>query len=318
MSQSLVCILKNRGALRLAGPDTRAFLQGLVSNDVNACQTGNAIYAALLTPQGKFLHDLFIIDDGESLLLDCEVERADDLRQLLQAYKLRAKVTFENVSAAYDVWAAWDLSSSRQKRESIVMPAQAEASQLRHTAREPDPIHPPLCEAYLFENGARMYVDPRLRALGHRIILKKTAQLQGIERAHFNDYDCHRLAFGIPDGSRDMIVGKSTLLECNFDRLNGISWSKGCYMGQELTARMHHRALVKKRLFSVKICSGAPKIGLIVRDGDADVGDMRSSNGDLGLALLNIEKANAALKDKKSFTCGDSQLFVLASHLSRA
>jgi folate-binding protein YgfZ len=109
---------------------------------------------------------------------------------------------------------------------------------------------------------------------------------------------------GVPDGSRDMIIAKSTLLECNLDKLNGISWSKGCYMGQELTARMHYRALVKKRLFTVKIEGPAPVVDSIIRLGDEDVGEMRSSCGDVGLALLGVEK----VKKNSTFVCGDTKL----------
>jgi tRNA-modifying protein YgfZ len=104
-----------------------------------------------------------------------------------------------------------------------------------------------------------------------------------------------------------MIIEKSTLLECNLDRLNAISWTKGCYMGQELTARMHHRGLVKKRLFTVTLSGPAPAFGSSITLNGEDIGDMRSSCGDVGLALLNVEKARATTK----MLCGDSKLKVL-------
>jgi folate-binding protein YgfZ len=134
---------------------------------------------------------------------------------------------------------------------------------------------------------------------------KKFADYQIADAA---SYDRHRLALGVPDGSRDMIVGKSTLSDGNFDFLNGVSWTKGCYVGQELTARMHHRALVKKRMFPVKISEAAPATGSIVYLNNDEVGEMRSSNGGVGLALLNIEQAKWAIKEGLTLDCESTKL----------
>jgi folate-binding protein YgfZ len=114
----------------------------------------------------------------------------------------------------------------------------------------------------------------------------------------------------VADGSRDMLIEKSTLAEGNFDFLNGVSWTKGCYVGQELTARMHYRGLVKKRLFPVRIEGPAPEFGAILKLGAEDAGDMRSASGDLGLALLNVEKAEAAMRENAALACGESKLTV--------
>ncbi|MFY9288841.1 MAG: folate-binding protein [Alphaproteobacteria bacterium] len=246
---TIICHLSNRGVLSLEGEDRRTFLQGLISNDITLCVQGSPLYAALLSPQGKFLHDMIIVDNGDRFFIDCEIERAGDLIKRLSAFKLRAKINIENVSGTYEVWAAWS---------------------------GPAPMG--------------FYEDPRLKALGARGIIKKNSVIEG-EHKDFALYDQHRLMHGIPDGSRDMIVEKSTLLECNLDHLNAISWTKGCYMGQELTARMHYRGLLKKRLFPVTIEGPAPSLGLLVQQNGTDVGEMRSSFGNLGLALLNIERA---------------------------
>ncbi|HEU0118518.1 MAG TPA: tRNA-modifying protein YgfZ, partial [Alphaproteobacteria bacterium] len=120
-----------------------------------------------------------------------------------------------------------------------------------------------------------------------------------------------RILGNIPDGSRDMIIEKSTLLECNMDRLNAISWTKGCYMGQELTARMHHRGLVKKRLFPVKVEGPAPAVGTPITLNGEDVGDMRSHSGNVGLALVNIEKAEMAINHTLSLASADSHLRII-------
>lgn len=245
--------LLNRGAIRIGGEDRRMFLQGLISNDIELCTPGQPIYAALLTPQGKFLHDLFIIDMGEAFLADCESGRADDLLKRLAMYKLRAQVTLEKTG--HEVWAVCNDGST------LAMPGED-----------------------------TVFIDPRLSVLGRRAIVNNGASLGDAQQVDFAVYDKNRISLGIPDGSRDMIVGKSTLLECNLDRFNAISWTKGCYVGQELTARMHHRGLVKKRLFTVKINGAPPPPGTVIRLNGEDVGEMRSHCEDVGLALLNIEK----------------------------
>ncbi len=134
-------------------------------------------------------------------------------------------------------------------------------------------------------------VDPRLRALGARVILpreeiRETLIAAGIAEADFAAYDRHRLALGIPDGSRDLIVEKSILLESGFDELNGVDWQKGCYIGQELTARTKYRGLIKKRLFPVRIDGPAPASGTILSLDGKEAGEMRSSRDGTGLALL--------------------------------
>lgn len=267
-----VCHLTQRGVLRIGGDDRRSFLQGLISNDINLCVSDKMLYAALLTPQGKFLHDMFIIDDGDSFLIDCEAAHANDLLARLRNHKLRAKVTFENVSDQFDVWVSFGSAASFR--------------------RNPD----------FRRDDASFYSDPRLADLGLRGIFKKSTIPAG-QIADFAAYDKHRLMLGVPDGSRDMIIEKSTLLEGNFDLLNGISWIKGCYMGQELTARMHYRALVKKRLYPVKIEGEAPDPGSIIQMDGQEVGEMRSSCEDVGLALLSVEKSQNAV-----YVCGASKL----------
>ncbi len=227
--------LKNRGLLRVSGPDSRKFLQGLVSNDVALLDAQPCIYACLLTPQGKFLHDFFMTEKNGVISIECEGgDRARDLFKKLSIYKLRADVKIEC-------------------EESVSVYAGA---------------------------GHSLPQDPRHPGLGFRSFEKPDGQEQP-----FEIWDRHRIMLTVPDGSRDMIVEKSTLLESNVDRLNGISWDKGCYVGQELTARMHYRGLAKKHLCTVS--------GDLVRDPGEDIvvngkfiGEMRSRCGDVGLALM--------------------------------
>jgi folate-binding protein YgfZ len=133
--------------------------------------------------------------------------------------------------------------------------------------------------------------DPRLDALGSRALLPVGADLHA--NATRNDWDLHRLTLGIPDGSRDCAVEDALAVESNLDLLNGVAWDKGCYVGQELTARTHFRALVKKRLAPVTIDGAAPDFGaMLTDDSGKELGEMRSSNGALGLALLRTDAIN--------------------------
>ena len=256
----MICLLNDRAVLELTGDDRVAFLQGLVSNDVTQAAPGHAVWAALLTPQGKWLADFFIHFNGHfdapRLLLDVEADQAAMLVQKLTRYRLRAKVAVGPTALA--VYAGWD-----------------------------EPMRP----------GA--VPDPRLAAAGWRLLAPAPLP----ETASADAYDRHRLRLGLPGGSRDMDAEKTTLLEAGFAELNGVSWTKGCYMGQELTARTKYRGLLKRRLVPVAVVGPLPARGTPVTHDGADVGDMRSSVGDLGLALLRIDRMEA-----RALTCGDATL----------
>ena len=248
-------LLPDRGVVEVAGADRVGFLQGLVSNDVTLATSDVAIWAALLTPQGKWLADFFVVANQDRLLLDCAVVQAPMLVAHLARFRLRAKVTLRDASAEFKVHAAWG-------------------------GRAPG------------------ISDPRLAVAGSRIL----SLVPLATDATPEDYDRHRLALGLPDGARDMVAEKSTLLEGGFDELHGVSWTKGCYMGQELTARTKYRGLLKRRLFPVTAEGPLPAPGTpVTRDG-VEVGEMRSGRDDLGLALLRIDAMKAALN------CGDALL----------
>jgi len=273
--------LEDRGVLAVNGADRRAFLQGLVSNDVDKVGT-KALYAALLTPQGKYLHDFMMIEVSETILLDAETQRLADLKRRLSIYRLRAKVVIDErpdltVAAVFGDGAL----------NALGFPAEP------GTARD-------------FAGGT-VFVDPRLAALGARCILPRESARSaliglGLAEAEFAAYDHVRLGLGIPDGSRDLVLEKSILLEAGFDELNGVDWGKGCYIGQELTARTKYRGLVKRRLVPVEIDGPAPVPGTIITADGRDVGEMRSSSDEAGLALLRIE----AVLDSKRLIAGDA------------
>jgi folate-binding protein YgfZ len=264
-----------RGAVSVAGADARAFLQGLVSNDIGKVAPDRAVYAALLTPQGRFLHDFFIAEGGGALLLDCEAERRADLIRRLSLYKLRAKVTIADATDRFAV----ALMFGEGAPDALTL--SAEAGRARSFA------------------GGTAYVDPRLAALGARALLPREAARAALEAAGFAEgdaraYDRLRTGLGVPDGSRDLPLERALLLENGFDELNGVDWQKGCYMGQELTARTKYRALVRKRLLPVRIEGPSPEPGTPVTLGDKEAGEMRTSIDGVGLALLRLDLATGA------------------------
>src|SRR6266513_244912 len=273
MVQSNFVLLDGRGILAVSGPDRLIFLQGLVSNDVEKVAPDRAVYAALLTAQGKYLHDFIMAAAGDAIWLDAEAARLADLKRRLSMYRLRAKVAIDDLA---DLAVAAVFGEGA--REALGLPEQAGAAR-------------PFREGLAF-------VDPRLAALGARVILPRdqlrgALESAGLAETDFAGYDRHRLALGIPDGSRDLVLEKSILLESGFDELNGVDWQKGCYVGQELTARTKYRGLIKKRLFPVHIEGPAPPPGTMVTAEGRDAGEIRSSRDGEGLALLRLEAVDS-------------------------
>ena len=279
MAEQLYTELPARGVIEVAGEDRVAFLQGLVSNDVAKASAARAIYAALLTAQGRYLFDFFIIAQGEALYLDAEAARLADLQRRLAIYKLRAKVSLADASARFVVAAAWSPSTSAQDAGAAL--GLGDAGTAKPFA------------------GGIAYLDPRLAALGARFLLPRDGGLEaiaqvGFARADAAAYDRHRLALGVPDGARDLPPEKALPMESGFDALNAIDWQKGCYMGQELTARMKYRALVKKRLLPVTVEGALPASGTPVTLEGAEAGELLSGQSNRALALLRLDAVEKA------------------------
>jgi folate-binding protein YgfZ len=239
LNEMTVTCLSDRAVLRIAGADSRPFLQGLLTNDIETLSPGHALYAGLLSPQGKALFDMILHADGDDILIDVAAARADALTRRLSMYKLRKAVTI--TPTALVVMAGWG------------------------------------------EDAADRPADPRLAALGARWIAES-----GPENAAA--YTAHRLGLGVPDSSD---IGEDQLLwlETGADLLNGVSFTKGCYVGQENTARMHHRDKVRRRLVPLQL-DGDPGDAVEVTDSAGrSVGTLRSRHGATAIAHLRLEAA---------------------------
>jgi folate-binding protein YgfZ len=287
MPDASFVILEDRGILAVSGPDHRSFLQGLVSNDVEKVGPERALYAALLTAQGKYLHDFMMAEVDGAIWLDAEAAHFAALKRRLAVYRLRAR-------AALD------------EKPHLAVAAIFGDGALAATGLTGEPG-----AAQPFGSGV-IFVDPRLPALGARGILpradiRQALREMGLSEAGFPAYDRLRLSLGIPDGSRDLMPEKSILLEAGFDELNGVDWLKGCYIGQELTARTKYRGLVKRRLMPVEIDGPTPAPGTIVTAGGREVGEMRSSRDELGLALLRINPS----AEGEPLKAGDATLIAM-------
>jgi len=281
--------LEDRGILEIAGADRKAFLQGLVSNDVQRLGPQRALYAAFLTPQGKYLHDFFLVEQGDAILLEGERARLPDLQRRLSLFKLRAKATLADVSDRFSITVAFGEAAGA----TLGLPADLGATA-------------PFGDGFAF-------IDPRLTELGARVILPRAngtrpLEAAGLARAEPADYDRLRLSLGVADGSRDLVVEKAILLEAGFDELHGVDWDKGCYMGQELTARTKYRALIKKRLIPVQVQGQLPEPGTIVKLGEQEAGEIRSGRGDLALALLRLEAMDEAAKSGTPLLAGAARV----------
>lgn len=293
MTDRVSVLLEDRGVLAVSGADTRKFLQDIVSNDVTKVGPDRAIYASLLTAQGKFLHEFFMVEfdpgDGPALVLDGERNRLADLTRRLTLYKMRAKVDLADLSETWCVAALFGGGAL----EALGLDAGEGV-------------------ARAFGGGVA-FADPRLDALGVRALLPRTEATTALREAGFApgapaDYDLLRLGHGVPDGSRDIIIEKSFPLEVGFDELHAIDYDKGCYIGQELTARTHHRGKIRKRLFRVDIEGPLPAPGTPVHHGEQEIGQMRSGLDGIGLALLRIEQVEAAAKAGEALSAGDARL----------
>ncbi|MCP3441961.1 folate-binding protein YgfZ [Bradyrhizobium sp. CCGUVB14] len=267
--------LPDRGVIKVAGEDARNFLNGLITTDVDRLKPGLGRFGALLTPQGKIIVDFLITEapagHGGGFLIDCPKPLADGLATKLKFYKLRAKVTVDNLSDDLGVLAAWDGQPGAQ----------------------PD----------------LAFADPRNEALGTRILIpedlkQKLSDLIGAELVDAADYEAHRIALGVPRGGLDFMYSDAFPHETNMDRLAGVDFDKGCYVGQEVVSRMQHRGTARTRSVKVLLEDSSPEAGVSIMAGDKSVGTMGSSAQGKGIALVRIDRVADALDAGQPLTAG--------------
>jgi tRNA-modifying protein YgfZ len=258
--------LPDRGVIKVSGADARGFLNNLVTSELEQVKPGVGRFGALLTPQGKIVADFLLteapIEDGGGLLIDCARALAQGFADKLGFYKLRAKVLVENLSDRLGVLAVWD----------------------GEPAAKPGPA----------------FADPRDARLGWRILVPadlvpKAAGLIGSELLDEAAYDAHRIGCGVPRGGIDFSYGDAFPHETNMDRLHGVDFDKGCYIGQEVVSRMQHRGTARTRIVRLVLDHVRPEAGIDIRAGDKPVGTMGSSADGIALALIRIDRTADAL-----------------------
>jgi len=267
--------LPDRGVVKLNGDDARPFLNNLVTAELAEVRPGTARFAALLTPQGKIVADFLVTEapagHGGGLLLDCPRALADQLATKLNFYKLRAKVTVENLTGQIGVLAAWGGTPA-------MMPDLA-------------------------------YADPRESELGYRVLIPeelsaKLAGVLGAELVAADNYEQQRIVCGVPKGGTDFVYGDAFPHETNMDRLHGVNFDKGCYVGQEVVSRMQHRGTARTRTVRLVVDGPSPEIGSdVVADGKS-VGTLGSSRAGHALALLRLDKVSDALSRGSALSAG--------------
>lgn len=253
----------DRAVITLDGPDVRPLLQGIITADIGRLAPGKPLYACLLTPQGKYLFDFFLTDRGGPVWLDVAAIRAAELVKKLTLYRLRSQVTIAP-APELAVYAAWGGA----------MPA--------------------------FPEAVAATADPRAAALGERVTGTADAVEAAFRAAGFIEvdesaYHLRRIEAVIAEGESELTAEKSFPLEYGLDGFGAIDFDKGCYVGQEVTARTRHRGVIRKHLFRVQAEAGAPLTdGAPVTASGREIGEIRSVVGPHGLALLRIEELEAA------------------------
>ncbi|MGL9718719.1 MAG: YgfZ/GcvT domain-containing protein [Wolbachia sp.] len=249
--------LQSRGVIVLYGPDTRDFLQGIITNDINKLDSQKAIYSLLLSPQGKYLYDFFLIRYGKYILLECENVYLQQIIEKLDLLKTYLRVKIKDVSSLYKVGILFNTKSTECNESQII------------------------------------FQDPRHKSLGMRIIHKGEIKQPA---GNFTQYEKVRIQNLVPDGARDMVQNSSFPLQYLIDKINGISFNKGCYIGQEVVNRMSRQETFRRKLYLVEGNSALPNIGTkVINENNEEIGELRSSVDNIGLALLYTGKSHANL-----------------------
>ncbi|XP_042333197.1 putative transferase CAF17, mitochondrial [Sceloporus undulatus] len=300
------CFPLNRALLRLRGPEAATFLQGLLTNDVTqltppgggvSSALPRALYAHALNVQGRCLYDVILYriqknsQEEPHMLLECDATVLDSLQKHLKLYKIRRKV---NITACLDL-CLWAVVPEE--------PSEEASRKLQQCANKAVVVTP----------------DPRVDVMGWRLITSQgTDPLEIVPGSHIGkveDYHRHRYKQGIPEGIKDLPCGVALPLESNLAYMNGISFTKGCYIGQELTARTHHMGVIRKRLLPVRLSSPVPSESIpdgaeVLSESGKSAGKYRAGGDEFGIALLRLANIHEPLHLKLP---GDSRVSLTAS-----
>ena len=245
--------------LSIEGEDSTEFLQNLITNDINKCSKDNFLYSCLLTPQGKFISDFFIFKKEKKYILETHSFFHEKLLKKLNLYKLRSKVLINEITDLYSYSVFADLEKDN--------------------------------------NTIIFNTDPRSKNIGKKLIhqIKNTEMLKDFSEIDEKRYHEILIQNLVPLSHYDLEENKSLLLENNFENLNSISWDKGCYVGQEITARMKYRALLKKKLYSLVVKKGSPQAEQSIKEDKSNYGKIISIENNFILAMLKIELAEGKI-----------------------
>lgn len=283
MSAAKIARLPDRGVVSLIGPDASQFLQGLITNDMATLENGAAaIHAGLLSPQGKILFEFFVAQIPGGFVLEIAQEKIADFVKRLTMYKLRADVTIRDASTNFQVLALWGLDANSPGETANTV----------------------------------SFEDPRLPALGRRILAEArfasdiASATNGVD-SEPEDYHTHRIELGVPEGGKDFLFGDTVPHEADFHLFHGVSFTKGCYVGQEVVARMQNKSIIRKRV--VSIAAAAPLAsGADILLGDVVIGRIGSVAGARGLALMRLDRAAEAVDKGIELTVNDQPISVNA------
>jgi tRNA-modifying protein YgfZ len=272
----LICLLRDRGIIEVAGTDATGFLQRLITNSVLNIPEGEGRYAGLLTPQGKLLFDFFIVPLPEGpdagYFIDCAGEQTADLVKRLNLHKMRAKIAIEDKSEKFAVAAIFG-------------------------------------EVAAGIAGV-FYRDTRALGMGLRVIAPREA-LAKLDRAEVSRYEARRIAQGVPKGGVDFRYGEAFVHDMNLDLMNGVDFKKGCYVGQEVVARVHYRNSARRRIAKIHFDGPAPEQGTQIAAGEMIIGQVGSTAGAEGLATVRLDRLEDARSAGVAMKAGDVAVDVI-------
>ena len=283
MNKNKVYILEDRGLLYVSGVEVKEFLQNIITNDINAVSETNSCFAGLLSPQGKFLYDFIVIKHKSGYFLDCEKKIIDELYKQLTLYKLRSKVEILNLSNEFVI-------AALHKDKFLELENTQDLNGYTTKFREDT-----------------VFLDPRNTELGARLIINLeklylSLKKLNLQSSNIDEYYSLSHSLGIPQSNTKELQNKLFGIECNFEELNGIDFKKGCYVGQENTARIKLKNKLSKRLFPINVINGKLHEGESIYNNEVEIGKVLIES-DYPFALIKYlnenfdEKANFKTKE---------------------